>query len=135
MPESKPIGETLQEVTSNWERGDFSTWHECLDPDLVVTGFDPDGTHRARGPSEASDYLRRFFRQFRDYRIEVEGFDRITPEAVLMHGRQIGTGRISGLEVKESLYVVFRLAGDRVIEMHWHPERSGALRAAGLEPG
>lgn len=38
----------------------------------------------------------------------------------------------SGLEIRESLFIVFRFASDQLVEMHWHPKREGALQAAGL---
>lgn len=48
-------------------------------------------------------------------------------------GRQLGIGRSSGVEVTQSLYIVFRFADERLTEMHWHMSREGALEAAGLD--
>lgn len=115
-----------------WERGDFWTWDKCFASDLLLTGFDGDGSHQARGPEQIANYLRRFFEQFRDYRIEVGHLERLSEEVLLMEGRQLGTGRLSELEIGEALFIVFRFASDRLTEMHWHPKREGALEAAGL---
>jgi hypothetical protein len=60
--------------------------------------------------------------------------DQLSDEIVLMEGRQLGTGRLSGVDIGETLYIVFRFASGRLIEMHWHPRREGAFAAAGL-PG
>ena len=124
--------ELLDPILERWERGDFSVWDECFAPDLLVTGFDADGSHQAHGPKEITSYLSRFFRQFRDYRIQVGPLDQLSEEIVLMEGRQLGTGRLSGVDIAETLYIVFRFASGRLTEMHWHPKREGALAAAGL---
>jgi ketosteroid isomerase-like protein len=129
--------ELLAPILEKWERGDFWAWDECFAPDLLVTGFDADGSHEARGPEEITRYLSGFFQQFRDYRIEVGQLDELSEQVVLMEGRQLGAGRVSGLDIAESLFIVFRFASGRLTEMHWHPKREGALAAAGLpeEPG
>ena len=124
--------ELLAPVLERWERGDFWVWDECFAPDLLVTGFDADGSHQGRGPEEITSYLSRFFRQFRNYRIEVGQLDQLSEEIVLMEGRQLGTGRLSGVDIGETLYIVFRFASGRLTEMHWHPKREGAFAAAGL---
>jgi len=126
------ISELLAPTLERWSRGDFSHWDDCFASDLLVTGFDADGAQRARGPEEVDGYLRRFFRQFSDYRIEVEDLEQVASEVLLMEGHQTGTGRRSGLTIRETLYIVFRFAGSNLIEMHWHPRREGALEAAGL---
>ena len=124
--------ELLAPVLERWESGDFRTWGECFAPDLLVTGFDGDGQHRARGPAEITGYLSTFFEQFRDFRIEVGSLEALSEDVLLMEGRQFGTGRLSGLDIEESLYIVFRFESDQLVEMHWHPKREGALAAAGL---
>ena len=123
----------LAPILVRWERGDFTGWDEQLyAPDLVLSGFNADGVFRGRGPEEISTNLRQFFRQFRDYRIEAGEFERISNDLLLMEGRQFATGRLSGVEVSETLYIAFRFDGDRLTEMHWHPSREGALEAAGI---
>jgi ketosteroid isomerase-like protein len=124
--------ELLAPVLERWERGDFWRWDECFASDLLVTGFDADGAHQAHGPEEVTNYLRRFFEQFRDYRIKVGKLDQLSDGTVLMEGQQLGTGRLSGLEVEETLYIVFRFSSGQLTEMHWHPKREGAFEAAGL---
>lgn len=131
MADQRP-SELLAPVLERWERGDFWAWDECFAPDLLVTGFDSEGSHRARGPEEITRYLSGFFHQFRDYRIEVGKLDQLSEQVVIMEGRQRGTGHLSGVDVEETLYIVFRFASGRLTEMHWHPRRDGALAAAGL---
>ena len=121
----------LAPLLDRWKQGDF-IWDEGFAPDMLVTGFSADGPERARGPEEIAGYLSRIFKQFRDYRVEATGFEQLGDEIMLMEGRQFGTGRLSGLEVAESLYIVFRFRSGRLTEMHWHPGRDEALAAAGL---
>jgi SnoaL-like domain len=120
----------LRPILERWERGDFSGWDEHFAPDLVLSGFDADGVFRGRGPEEISEKLRNFFRQWRGYRIEAGEFERIDDDFLLMKGRQLATGRLSGVEVTETLYIAFRFDGDLLTEMHWHPRREGALESA-----
>ena len=110
-------------------------WDESFAPDLLVTGFSADGPERARGPEEISGYLRRIFQQFRDYRIEAGELEQLTEDGLLMEGRQLATGRLSGLEIAETLYILFRFRSGQIAAMHWHPKREGALAAAGLSEG
>jgi len=125
--------ERLEPILERWEEGDFGGWDESFAPDLLLTGFDADGAHRARGPEEINAYLRRFFRQFRDYRVKMQDLEQLDDESALMKGRQYGIGRLSGLEVDEVLYIVFRFSSGRLTEMHWHIDREAALAAAGLD--
>ncbi len=64
-----------------------------LRPRAARHRFDADGLLEARGPEEIGSYLSRFFRQFRDYRIEVEELDELSEDVVPMEGRQFGAGR------------------------------------------
>lgn len=126
----RSLSELLEPVLERWERGDFWVWDECYAPDMLLTGFDADGSHEAHGPEEIASYLSSFFRQFRDYRIEVGRLQQLSEEVVFMEGRQLGTGRLSGVEIAENVFIVFRFASGRLTEMHWHPRRDGALAAA-----
>lgn len=128
----KTFQERLEPILERWERGEFSHWDESFSPDMVVTGFDADGTHVSRGQVEIAERLGRFFEQFNDYRIEVGELQGLSEDTLLLEGHQIGTGRRSGLEIRETLFIVFRFDSGLLTEMHWHPRRDGALDAAGL---
>lgn len=124
--------ERLRGTLAEWERGNFAAGGEVLAPDVVMSAFIPDGTVVSRGYAEIGSFLREFFAQWRDYRIEVERLVSIDDATVLAEGRQYGTGRTSGLEIAEGQFIVFRFEDGRVSEMYWHPERDGALAAAGI---
>lgn len=122
--------ERLSPLLRKWARGDFTGWDEVFSSDLLLTAFNAAGPGQARGPEEIGNYLRGFFQQFSDYRIEVGHLEQLTNQTLLMEGRQFGTGRLSGLEIDETLYIVFRFDFGQLTEMHWHPKREGALEAA-----
>lgn len=51
----------------------------------------------------------------------------------MVHGRQHGIGRTSGIQIDQTLTIVVAVnAANKVTGVHWHMLREGALRAAGL---
>ena len=130
---SRPPAERLRPVLAEWERGNFEAGWDLLSPSIVLSAFVPDGTVVCHGAQEISRYLAEFFAQWRDYRIKVETVSPLDDSTVVVEGRQIGVGKGSGIEINESLTIVFRFAGDQLAAMHWHPQREEALKAAGLD--
>jgi hypothetical protein len=124
--------ERLRPTLREWERGNFAAGAEILSPDVVLSGLVADGMVVSRGFGEMADFLRDFFGQWANYRIEVGGLTQLDDSHVVMEGRQYGEGRHSGIQISETLYIVFCFAADRVTEMYWHIDRAEALKAAGL---
>jgi hypothetical protein len=124
--------EVIRPLVEGWERGDFSPKPGVTVDGVVLTAFTADGHERAQGAEEIAAYLRRFFKQFSDYHVDVASVSVLDESHLLLEGNQYGTGRGSGLEIAERLFVVFALRDGKVSEMHWHPRREGALEAAGL---
>ena len=56
----------------------------------------------------------------------------VNDDVVLVSGRQIGTGRSSGLKISEPLFVAIRLREGLICGHFWHVDRNEALAAAGL---
>ena len=127
--------EVIRPLVEGWERGDFRSRPGVTTDDLVLTGFTGDGRTRVQGGNEIGRYLRTFFEQFADYRIDVASISELDDSHLLLEGNQYGTGRGSGMEIAERLFVVFALRDGQVSELHWHPRREGALEAAGLDKG
>jgi len=124
--------ERLRPTLAEWERGNFAAGMEVLSPDVTLTALVPDGTVVARGLEEIGQFLREFFTQWSNYRIEVHELKALDDSKVLMEGRQVGIGNASGIEITDSLNIVFEFEEDRVVAMYWHPAREAALEAAGL---
>ncbi len=129
MPDLTAI---VQPLIDRWERGDFSPPPDLLSPDLVLTGFTGAGEDRAEGPEQIAAYLRQFFAEWRDYRMDAHRVTPLDDQHVLIEGRQLGIGRASGLEIDETLFVVIAVADGLVTGIHWHAYRDGAFSAAGL---
>ena len=124
--------EIVRPLVEGWERGDFRPRRGVTTDDLVLTGFTSEGGARVQGADEIGTYLREFFEQWADYRIDVASISELGDSHLLLEGNQYGTGRGSGMEIAERLFVVFALRDGQVSELHWHPHREGALEAAGL---
>jgi ketosteroid isomerase-like protein len=124
--------ERLRPTLAEWERGNFAAGTELLSPDVTLSAFVPDGWVVARGWEEIGQFLREFFAQWSNYRIEVHELEAVDDSTVMMEGRQIGIGSASGVEITDSLNIVFEFEGDRVVAMYWHPVREAALESAGL---
>ena len=122
----------VQPLVDGWERGDFRTPPELLAPNLVLTGFTATGDDRAEGAEQIRAYLRQFFAEWREYRIDAHRVVPLDDTHVLIEGRQRGIGRASGLEIDETLFVIVAVEDGLVSSMHWHSHREGAFRAAGL---
>jgi hypothetical protein len=132
---SKELIDRLRPTLAEWERGNLLAGGEVLSPDVEVHLFVPGGIVVSRGLEEVVGRLRDdVFGQWGEYRIEVGRLVAIDATHVLLEGRQFGVGKRSGIEIADSLHVVFTFGGDRVTEMYWYPERADALAAAGL-PG
>jgi ketosteroid isomerase-like protein len=123
---------TVQPLIDRWERGDFRAPSDLLSPDLVLTGFTATGDDRAEGAEQIAAYLRQFFAEWRDYRIDAQQVTALDGQHVLIEGRQRGIGRASGLEIDETLFVLVAVQDGLVRGIHWHAYRDGAFRAAGL---
>lgn len=124
--------EVIRPLVQAWERGDFRPLPGVTTEDLVLTGFTGEGPARLQGADQIASYLRSFFEQFSDYRIDVAAISELDDTHLLLEGNQYGRGRGSGMDIAERLFVVFTLRDDQVSELHWHPRRDGALEAAGL---
>lgn len=130
-PEGQAPLALLRPLLERWEQGELLRWDELFAPEMLVTGYDADGVHVARGPEEIGAYMQSFFQQFADYHIEVGTLEEVADDTVLMEGRQHGTGRRSGLEISETLVIAFKLANGHIAEMHWRLRRPDALEAVG----
>jgi len=124
--------ERLRATLAEWEGGNFAAGAEILAPDVTLSSFISDGTVVTHGWDEMGRYLREFFAQWSDYRIEVNELSALNDSTVLMEGRQHGVGKTSGIEITESLNIVFEFDRGQVVAMYWHPRREGAFEAAGL---
>ena len=122
----------FEPIVEPWARGDFSAWLRMLAPDVVLSGYMPEGVVTYEGRDDVRRYLADFSSMWMTYRVEVESVTSPSDSVVLISGRQVGIGSVSGLEIAEPVHVVNRLRAVEIAESHWHVDREEALRAAGL---
>ena len=126
--------EIIRPLVQGWEQGDFTPKDGVTTDDLVMTGFTPDGVERAQGAKEIAAYLRsRIFSEFSRYWIDVADITSIDDSHLLLSGNQYAVGKASGVEMAETVFIVFALRDGKVSEVHWHQRREGALESAGLD--
>lgn len=124
---------TLRPIYEQWARGEFAAGAQLLAPDLVHTGFVPEGRVTTHGVEEFGRWVREFLSQWEGYRVLADEFMQVDDDTVLVSGRQYATGRHSGVEVEESVFNVWVFRGEQVVGLHVDPDRERALEAAGLQ--
>ena len=113
----------------------------CGDVDACVESFARDAElHEPADVPGAQahcghDEIRRFFeglaRFWSEFRIEPVDL-RDVRDRVLVHGRVVGRGRASGLEVGREFHLVATLRDRRILEMRYYTRKAEALEAVGL---
>jgi ketosteroid isomerase-like protein len=120
----------VREAFEAFARGDLDAALELCDPDIVVR--DPG---RTGSTIQGRDGLRGFWEEWlenwQEYRVEPQEFIEAGGE-VLAHTHQMGLGKLSGIEVGQDLFQVFRVRDCRVVEYRIYAERAEALESVGL---
>jgi ketosteroid isomerase-like protein len=124
--------ETLQPVYAEWATGNLGAAMDLLAPDLVYSGYSPEGVVRTHGLEEFGRFMRRFFADWESYRVEADEFVQLEDDVVLVVGRHYGSGKRSGVAVDDPLFNVWVFRGEQVVGLHFYTDRESALRAAGL---
>jgi ketosteroid isomerase-like protein len=113
-------------------RGDIDAVLELCDPEVVIQDPERTGT-TFRGP----DGLRRFFEEWleswEEYRSEPLELTQSGNE-ILVHARQTGKGKLSGIEIDQDLFVVLRVRDGKFVEYRLYTKREGALASMGAAP-
>jgi len=121
--------ETLEKAFGAFARRDIDAIVELCDPDIVVR--DPQRTGTTFNGAEG---LRSFFEEWlenwEEYRSEpVEVLE--SGEEILVRTAQTGRGRISGIEVEQDVFQVFRMRDGKVTEYRIYTDREDALESMG----
>jgi ketosteroid isomerase-like protein len=129
--------ENLDVVRAAWEawgRGDTDAVFDTYDSAIVwdQTHY---GTAELSGVYHGHDGVREFFRAwlapFDGFYVQVEEFID-AGDAVVVRLRQGGRGKESGVEVKMTVWQVYRLRGGLIVEIAPYETRAEALKAVGL---
>ena len=75
--------------------------------------------------------MRGFLAQWRDYRLFGEEFRAVEEDTVCVRGRQVGTGRGSGVAVELSMCSIWQFREGAVVRLIFEREWEMAVEAAG----
>ena len=123
--------EIVQEAFAAFARGDLEAVVDLSDPEIVVR--DPDRTGRAlHGPAGLRSFFEEWLENWEEYRSEPLEFIEAGDE-ILVHTMQTGRGRLSGIELQQDLFQVFRVRDGRFLEYRIYTDRGEAFRSVGLD--
>lgn len=124
--------ERLRPIYAEWAKGNLGAAAELLAPDLVYSGYSPEGDVRIHGLQEFGRFVQGFLTDWEGYRVEADEFVQVEDDVVLVVGRHYGSGRRSGAAVDDPLFAVWVFRGEQVTGLHFYPDRDSALKAAGV---
>ena len=128
MP-STPL-EIVREVSERWNAGDIEGLLALYADDIVVKT----GEHwPEQGPVQGKDEFRESIDEWRSVwksisietdKVEAHG------DRVVAHGAWKSTGRVSGLDGRMPIHIVFTVQGGRIARLEWFPDHERAVAAA-----
>ena len=123
--------EVVRRAIEAWQRDDLEAWLSCLHPDIewdtAVRGVEGTGSVY-RGIEET----RRFWTDFREFRVELNALRDVDDERVLAFGHLRWRGPASGIEVDAPLAQVFTVRDGTIIRLVDYLSNEQALEAVGL---
>ena len=125
--------EIVRTLTDAFAQGDYEGALKGLDPEIEMVGPSDvtAGGAVTRGHEEISQTFGTFLGAWADYRYEVRNVVDCG-DKVLVEAWQSGRGRKSGVEVSESVFVVWTLREGKAVRFQMTRDRAEALEAAGL---
>jgi ketosteroid isomerase-like protein len=112
-----------------FNRGDIDSVLELCDPAIVVRDPQRTGT-TFRGPDGVRQFFEEWLENWEEYRSEPVELTEAGGE-ILVHARQSGKGKLSGIEIDQDLFVVSRIREGRFVEYRLYTEREDALASMG----
>ncbi len=126
----------VRSILADWERGDFSSV-EWADANIVFEGSAADLATRVTGVAAMAKAWGEFLQAWDDFSVaEVEEYRALDHERVLVIHRFAGRGKVSGLEVGQTLprgAMLFHIRDDKVARLRlFSYERDRELAELGL---
>jgi uncharacterized protein len=117
--------EIVRAAFAAFGRGDVDAVLANCDPEIVVR--DPARTGQTfRGREDLRRFWDEWFENWDEYRVEPQEFVEAGGE-ILVRARQVGRGKLSGIEIDDDLYQVFRVRNGRLVEYRLYTEREDAV--------
>jgi len=111
-------------------RGDLESALGFCDPEIVV--HDPGRTGATiHGRAGLMQFWEEWLENWETYRVEAEEFIEAGGE-IFVACCQRGRGRLSGIEVGQDLFQVFRLREGKIVQYRIYADRATALESVGL---
>jgi len=123
--------EVVRQILEEFNRRDWAAWEshhhrevEWCDPAELPGG----------GVQHGVGEIRRFFDEMveNEWQVEVDDLESVGHDRVLMRGRSVFVGRVSGVPIEAALFQLFELDGGRVHRIRVFRSSTQALEAAGL---
>ncbi len=126
--------EVVRRIYVEWERGNFETVNEFLDPEVVFETFMPDAPKSVtlKGSQRLREFMLEWFSQWKNYRAIGDEFREIDADRVFVGGRQTAMGHASGVEVESPGFTIWTFRKGKIVRLVFHYDRAAALEAAGL---
>jgi ketosteroid isomerase-like protein len=124
--------EVVRSMLDAWNRGDYSTALETVDPNIqleAALGGTLDGTYQ--GHAGLRKWLTDFWGSFDDYRTEIEEYIP-AGDHVVWAAHHFGRGRGSGIEVEMQNWHVCEVRDDKIVRYWVFNTKEAALEAVGL---
>jgi ketosteroid isomerase-like protein len=114
-----------------FNRGDIAGVLRLLDPEVEVHSVAEVGEAGTyHGHQGYLDWTRIWLDAWSEFRVELEEIEQVDDENVLVHTRQRGRGKGSGLEVEQSGIYLFTVRDGLAVRLHLYADRDQALAAA-----
>ena len=114
-----------------FNRGDVEAVLALMSPDVEVQSVaevGEEGTYHGHQGYQA--WVRIWLEAWDDFRIEVDEVEELSDEEMLVHTRQYGRGRDSGLEVEQRGVYLFTVHDGLLTRLHLYADRESAVAAA-----
>jgi ketosteroid isomerase-like protein len=121
--------EIVQRAFEAFGRGDIDGVVELCDPDIVVRDPERTGT-TFRGLDGLRQFFAEWMENWEEYRSEPVDITEAEGE-ILVRAHQTGKGTLSGIEINQDLFIVFRPRDGKFTEYRLYTERGGALASLG----
>ena len=124
--------EIVRRILDGWGTGDFRVAVAELDPHVMIVvppTFPESGVFV--GVEAIGEFARRFLEQYERVAIEAIRL-REVGDTVLAEVVQVGTGRLSGIDVRNPYFMLFTFRAGKLYRMESVIDEDRAINAAGL---
>jgi ketosteroid isomerase-like protein len=122
---STPKEEMVRRGIEAYNRGDLESAMALFDPEVVV--HDPGRTGRSyRGRDGLMRFWGEWLENWDTYRLDPVDFIE-EGEEIFVACEQVARGKLSGVEVRQDLYCVYRITDGTVVEFRIYADRAPAV--------